>query len=174
MPDPKEPTRSELADALAKATAMLEQQGKLIEELKAAPPAASSTSDLVQLEILKVLQELRSANQRTASQHYVGPELPKTPYSGYARATEACVDNILLQDGEFHPVKREKGEVFQIDKDQLWSDDPFEPVTLKGIDSSGVPVVELNKIAMASRGDFRFRRHTSVTEDPTLKRASEY
>jgi hypothetical protein len=165
MADPKEPTRAELAEALLQATSVIKEQGKAIEELK-----SKSSSDEVQLEILQLLKELRGSKPQ--SQHYTGPAIKKTPYDGYVKATESCIVNMLMQDGEHHPIRYEKDAVFQVDVDQLWTDDPYEPVILKGTDKAGVPIVEPNTEAV--RADFRFRQHTSVTEDPTLKRASQY
>jgi hypothetical protein len=164
----KEPTKSELAEALLRANMLMAEQAKAIEELRAEKP--QSSSDEVQLEILQLLKELRGSKPQ--SQHYNGPEIKKTAYDGYVRAIESCVVNVLFQDGDFHPVRYEKGDVFQVDVDQLWTDDPYEPVTLKGNDDSGKPVTVGNESAV--RADFRFRRHTSVVEDPTLKRASQY
>lgn len=174
MGEQKEPTRSELAEALARSNALLEEQGKFIEELRAKEPKAG---DPIQLEMLKLLMELRDANRAPGAKHYMGPELKKVPYEGFVRATEPWLDNIFtLTDGkgDWHPVKREVGEICQVERDQLWTDDPFEPVTLKGSDESGKPIVVRNEEAMKTRADFRFRRHAALKEEPELKRASEY
>lgn len=70
----KEPTRRELADALAKAHALIEEQGKIIAEMRAAPP--------------KVVPQ---------------PAIQAIPYKGYVRAKESCYIGFLRAAGDiFH------------------------------------------------------------------------
>lgn len=71
----KEPTRKELADALSKAMATIEAQGKILEELRAKPAPAVVPQPAVQA----------------------------TPYKGHVRAKEACYIGFLRAAGDvFH------------------------------------------------------------------------
>lgn len=162
----KEPTRADLAEALARATALIEEQGAAIAELRAARPAADSA---IQLELVKAINELKASteaqNQARArpGAFYTGPDKELTPYAGYVVSTAiCCVDH-----------RREEGEVFQVSVAALWSDDPFVPVTITGQKDDGTLTWEPNKSAPTPI-NFRFRKQVSAAEDPTLRRASEY
>lgn len=69
----KEPTRKELAEALAKALSVIEEQGKAIAELRAKP-------------------QVMTAAPRPAPQ--------AIPYKGYVRAREACYIGFLRGAGD--------------------------------------------------------------------------
>lgn len=177
MADPKEPTRAELAEALLRSNAMMAEMAETIQTLrdeKAKPQV--STSDQVQLEILQLLKELRGSKPQ--SQHYFGPEIQKTAYDGFVQATESCVINMAMMNEkgqvDIHPIRYEEGNVFQVDVDQLWTDDPYVPVLMKGTDKSGVPLTEPHPNAKELRANFRFRQHAKQVEEPALKRASQY
>lgn len=71
---PKEPTRRELADALTKALSTIEEQGRLLAELRAKP-----------------------------AQVVPQPAVQAIPYKGHVRAKEACYIGFLRAAGDvFH------------------------------------------------------------------------
>ncbi|MDB6107843.1 MAG: hypothetical protein JWO52_7842 [Gammaproteobacteria bacterium] len=167
-------TRVQLAEALAKSTALVEEQGKLIAELRAQPAA---TVDPIQLEILKALKELRESTPRQSpTAFYTGPKVETKPYRGWAKALQKCqVSHPGEKPGQIAVHVHEEGEVFGIDVEALWTDDPYVAVTITGYEDQEQmkPITVANKDA-PPQADFRFRRQVELEEKPTLRRASEY
>lgn len=162
----------ELAEALAKATAMLEEQGKVIAELRAQPTADSA----VQLEILKAIKELRASTAMRAGAFYTGPKISTVPYRGWVRAKQKCqMSHPGEKPGDIAVHVHEEGAVFEVDVESLWSDDPFEAVVITGYEDQAhlVPITKPNPEA-PTPANFQFRRQVELEDKPTLRRASEY
>lgn len=151
----KEPTRAELAEALAAAEARATVAESERDELK-----ASKAAELAQAQA--ELAKLRpNAGQALAP---VTGRAQLIPYKGMVRAKEPCV----------YEHKHEEGDVFAVDVKALWSDDPFIPVVVTGHSESGKPLTEANPLAPPPV-DFRFRpKSHEVLNDPTPRRANEY
>lgn len=173
MADPKEPTRAELAEALIRANQLITEQGKAIAELRAQPAV---TADPIQLEILKALKELRESVPRQAqTAFYTGPKPETHPYRGFVQALDRCQVNHPNPDGSAGVHVHEKGEVFEIDVEALWTDDPYMPVIVKGYeDQAQTKPIVTARLDAPPQVDFRFRRQVELEEKPTLRRASEY
>jgi hypothetical protein len=61
----------------------------------------------------------------------------RVPYVGMVRATVECHIDAL----------RKVGDVFHVTVPALWSDDPYEAVTVVRLDDNGKPVTEPNQLA---------------------------
>jgi hypothetical protein len=68
---------------------------------------------------------------------------PAVPYQGMVRALVDC----------YYGSYRKAGDVFEVNVKALWTDDPFEPVTVT-YDPAGAPIVQPSP---AARADFRSR-----------------
>lgn len=167
-------TRAQLAEALAKSNALVEEQGRVIAELQARPAA---TADPVQLEILKALADLKNstARQVPATAFYTGPRVETHPYRGYVKAIQKCQLNHPNPDGTAGVHVHEEGDVFEVDVEALWTDDPYVPVIVKGYeDQEQKKPITTPRLDAPPQVDFRFRRQVELEEKPTLRRASEY
>lgn len=122
MPDEtREPTKRELAEALEAERARGSEKDRQIAEQAAA------------LEELRAQAARQAAPPRPGQTHGTPkPGVQRMPYSGLVQATEPC------QYGHL----RAAGEIWHIDTDVLWSDDPFKPVIQTGQDRDGNPIVE--------------------------------
>jgi hypothetical protein len=166
-------TRVQLAEALAKSTALVEEQGRVIAQLRAQPAA---TVDPIQLEILKALKELReSVPRQSPTAFYTGPKVETQPYRGFVQALDKCQVNHPNPDGSAGVHVHEKGDVFEIDVEALWTDDPYVAVIVKGYeDQAQTKPIVVPRMDAPPQADFRFRRQVELEEKPTLRRASEY
>jgi hypothetical protein len=166
-------TRKELAEALAKSNALVESQGAAIARLEAllaakAEPTLGLQEAILQRELAAANAELKDKRElleRVRSRPGAsGPDIKLVPYSGMVVSTAVCCPD----------HRREVGEVFLVNLPALYTDDPFEPVTVLETDENGVAIKwEPNKAAPTPI-DFRFRKVVSAAEDPTPRRAAEY
>jgi hypothetical protein len=159
MAETKEPTKAELAEALLKATQMLKDQGELL---------ATQGREIAQLK----------APSNGVAFNYTS-DRDKTSYFGWVRARERCQVNRDMVDGKkliTQAFVYEAGEVFQHEVDQLWSDDPFEPVELVGYEDQEQtrPITKPNVEALKTVLDMSQRRHARIVQQTGLRRASEF
>lgn len=164
---PREPTRKELAEALAQSQAlnarMLERLDAL--EAKQAPPMVSLEEEVLRRELAVANAELAQKRQllERVQTRAATPDVQLVPYAGLVQADVACCME----------RKYEKGEVFYVEVTALWTDDPYHAVIIQGERDDGTPRVLPNPDAPQPI-NFRFRKVVSAAEDPTPRRASEY
>lgn len=158
MAKDEEVTRSQLAQALDRSNALVEAQAQKLAELE--------TKTQVMADLLK--------GASPSGTFYTGQKLKTERYNGFVKALEKCVVSHPGPDGTACVHVHEEGDVFGIDVDGLWSDDPFVPVEVKGYQDEA----QLKPITVphptARQSDFRFRRHAELDEKPLLRRAAEY
>jgi hypothetical protein len=136
----REPTRAELTEQLSAeraAKASLEERLARLEALvSAAPPApAMNANEALLAAAIEELQRLRPQAAHEVDRPK-GPAPKLVAYKGLVRAITDCA-----YGGYRHgPKEGVGGDVFEVDLPTLWSDDPFEPVTIKGEGESGQPL----------------------------------
>jgi hypothetical protein len=163
-------TRRELAEELAKSrelnARMLERLDAL--EAKQATPTLSVQETILQKELAAATKEL--ADKRLLLEKYSqrqsagSPDIPLVPYEGYVIATATCAMD----------TRHEEGEIFYVSVPALYTDDPYEPVTILEQDVEGTPTKWEKNRAAPTPINFRFRKVVSAAEDPTPRRANEY
>lgn len=159
-------TRRELAEALAAATALIQDQKKALTTLQGeVAELKKGSSPLMQAELMKAIADLAASSRPVdkLAGYFNGPCPPLEPYEGYVEATADCV----------YGHRRAQGEVFQVKVKALWTDDPYVAVEIIGTREDGAPITRPSKDAPTPI-DFRFRKPTVIAEDPTLRRAAEY
>ena len=179
MAEEKEPsrdvTRRELAEALTRANELIAQQAVALEEvrgelkaMKDAPAPGGSVSEAVlRRELENTQAQLRDLTAAQSARRPGAQNITPVPYKGMVKARERCHIGHI----------REAGEVFYHEVPALWTDDPFEAVTVVRTSDTGEPVTEPNADAPTPI-DFRFRNSIegfrAVTSDPNPRRAADF
>lgn len=95
------------------------------------------------------------------------PAVKLVPYAGLVIATKPCCIG----------TRRDEGEIFEIEVDALWDDDPYMAVVIteqRPDGKGGIDVITGPNPNAPTPIDFRFRKTVSAAEDPTPRRAAEY
>lgn len=147
-----------LTQALERSNEIIAQMGTALERANA--NQAEQAKAIADLQVLMAARPAAPATPK--GQNIV---VPRVPYKGYVRAREACYIGSL----------RAAGDVFVVEVPGLWTDDPFEPVDLKGYDRDNRPICDPHPTA--KQQPFHLRPRTSealAALNSTPRKASDW